>query len=145
MLQFLLLGGALLVVAPFAAMFMYNTVINPGVVREMKDDPEGDRARKVMLLTLPSGRELPVNYLREEGRVYAGADGRWWTELRDGYADVTVWIRGSTLEGRARAVLDDPDYTRDVFSRLRPDALPGFGRLIEILLDPDDPGGPIAK
>ena len=52
--------------------------------------PNGERARKVMLLTLPSGRELPVNYLREGDRVYAGADGRWWRELAAGNAPVTV-------------------------------------------------------
>ena len=142
MLQFVLLAVALIVVAPFAAMLVYNHVINPGVVREMREDPGGERARKVMLITLPSGRTLPVNFLREDGRVYVGADGRWWRELRDGHEDVTLWIQGETIPGRARAVLDDDDYTRDVFSRLRPDALPGFGRLIEVLLDPEDPGGP---
>ena len=145
MLQLLLLGAALIVVAPFAAMFMYNAVINPGVVEEMRADPQGERAQKVMLLTLPSGRVLPVNYLEEDGRVYAGADGRWWSELRDGHEPVEVWIRGETKPGRARTIMDDRDYTKDVFSRLRPDAMPGFGRLIEILLDPKDPGGPIAR
>jgi hypothetical protein len=118
---------------------------NPRVERELLADPEGARARKVMLLTLPSGRRLPVNYLREGGRVYAGADGRWWKELEGGPFDVTVWIRGETLAGRARAVRDDPAYTRDVFSRLRPKALPGFGTLVEIRLDPADPGGPAPR
>ena len=145
MLQLVLLGAAMLFAAPFAAMFVYNTVINPGVIEELRADPQGERAQTVMLLTLPSGRMLPVNYLEEDGRVYAGADGRWWTELRDGHEDVTVWIRGGTMEARARTVIDDPDYTKDVFSRLRPDAIPGFGRLVEILLDPDDAGGPIAR
>jgi hypothetical protein len=95
-----------------------------------------------MLLTLPSGRRIPVNYLREDGRIYAGADGRWWTELADGPRPVEVLVRGERLEGRARAVLDDPAYRRDIFSRLRPTAIPGFGTLVEIRLDPQDPGGP---
>ena len=38
-------------------------------------------ARKVMLITLPSGRTLPVNYLRDGDTVYAGADGRWWRDV----------------------------------------------------------------
>ena len=50
--------------------------VNPGVAEELRAEPDGDRAQKVMLLTLPSGREIPVNYLREGDRVYAGADGR---------------------------------------------------------------------
>ena len=33
------------------------------------------------------------------------------------------------------AVLDDPEYTRDVFKRLRPNAIEGFGTLVEVRLD----------
>ncbi len=124
---------------------IYGRVTNPAVERELLENPQGERAQKVMLLTLPSGRRLPVNYLQEDGRVYAGADGWWWKELRDGTFDVTVVVRGETLPGRARAVLDDPEYREDVFSRLRPTALPGTGTLVEILLDPKDPGGPVRR
>ena len=49
---------------------------NPRVARELTENPDGERAQKVMLLTLPSGREIPVNYLVQEGYVYAAADGR---------------------------------------------------------------------
>ncbi len=115
---------------------------NPRVAQELRDQPQGERARKVMLIRLPSGREIPVNYLREDGRLYAGADGRWWKELEGGHFPVEVYVQGEQLGARARAVRDDPAYEKDIFSRLRPTAVPGFGTLVEILLDPRDPGGP---
>ena len=134
---------ALLLVAMPLVFLVNARVSNPRVERELVEDPGGERARKVMLLTLPSGRTIPVNFLREDCRVYAGADGWWWKELREGSRDVTIFVQGETLEGRARAVLDAPAYEKDVFSRLRPKAIPGTGTLVEILLDPTDPGGPL--
>lgn len=107
---------------------------NPRTERELLENPDGERAARVMLLTLPSGRRLPINYLREGDLVYAGADGPWWKELRGAGFPVTLWIRGETLRGSARAVLDDSERTADVFSRLRPDAVEGFGTLVEIRL-----------
>ncbi|MGB0621600.1 MAG: hypothetical protein ACPGVZ_19230 [Myxococcota bacterium] len=138
-------GGVIvvLVVAMPLMIFVYGRMVNPGVEEELRSDPSGERAQKVMIITLPSGRQIPVNFLREDGRVYAGADGWWWKELREGPHEVTVFVRGETLSGRARAITDQPGYTKDVFRRLRPTALPGFGTLVEILLDPDDPGGPL--
>ena len=53
----------------------YEWIANPRVARELIEHPDGERARKVMLITLPSGRTLPVNYLRKDEFVYAGADG----------------------------------------------------------------------
>ena len=100
----------------------YNLVGNDRVAEELRSNPEGDRANVVMLLTFPSGRVLPVNYLREGNQVFAGADGRWWRSFRDGGIPVGVLIKGEQFAGKARVVLDDPDYTRDVFSRLRPTA-----------------------
>ncbi|MBB84007.1 MAG: hypothetical protein CL931_09395 [Deltaproteobacteria bacterium] len=138
-------GGVIVVfvVAMPLMIFVYGRMVNPGVEEGLRNDPSGARAQKVMIITLPSGRQIPVNFLREDGRVYAGADGWWWKELREGPHEVTVFVRGETLSGRARAITDQPVYTKDVFSRLRPTALPGFGTLVEILLDPDDPGGPL--
>ena len=133
------LGVLLLLVGGYAA--YTATIANPRVLAELRDSPTGERAKKVMLLSLPSGRTLPVNYLREDGRVYAGADGRWWKELDGERVAVTLLVQGEKLHGRALAIRDAPAYTRDVFSRLRPTAIPGFGTLIEILLDPGDPGG----
>ena len=109
-------------------------IANPHVVNELTVNPGGERAQKVMLLTLPSGRRIPVNYLRRDDMVYAGADGTWWREFVDGNVPVTVLIRGETLTGLARAVLDDPAYTQRTFAELRPNALEGFGTLIEIRL-----------
>jgi hypothetical protein len=132
--------GVLILALP--VVFYFQTKLgNPEVVKELIDNPQGEKALKVMLLTLPSGREIPVNYLREDGRVYAGADGRWWKELDGERVAVTLLVQGEKLHGRALAIRDAPAYTRDVFSRLRPTAIPGFGTLIEILLDPGDPGG----
>ena len=108
---------------------------NPRVVRELTEHPDGERARRVMLLSLPNGRRIPVNYLREDNMVYAGADGSWWKELIGDDFPVTLLVRGETLRGRARAVLDDPAYTQAVFKRLRPNALEGFGTLVEIHLE----------
>lgn len=123
-----------------AGFWFYSVQIaNPRTVRELLLDPDGERARRVMLITLPSGRRLPVNFLRERDLVYAAADGTWWKELVGDGFPVTLVVRGDTLSGRARAILDDPLRTKDVFTRLRPDALEGFGTLIEIELDPGSP------
>lgn len=132
----LLVAVALGFVAVGYAVFV-DRVGNPRVVRELMDDPDGARAQKVMLITLPSGRSLPVNYLREGGMVYAGADGRWWKELVGEGAPVTVLVRGEALAGHGRAIRDDPAYTKRIFAKLRPTAIPGTGTLVEIRLDGD--------
>lgn len=110
-------------------------IANPRVVRELLENPDGERAQRVMLLTLPSGSRIPVNFYREDAIVFAAADGRWWKELIGEDFPVTIVVRGETLAGRARAVLDDPSYTAEVFAKLRPDAIEGFGTLIEIRID----------
>ena len=62
------------------------------------------------------------------GCRWAGGGGRF----RSGDVPVTLFIKGQKLSGRARTVMDDPWYTRDVFERLRPNVpkwLPLVGRL----------------
>ena len=108
---------------------------NPRVVRELREDPQGERAKKVMLLTLPSGRAIPVNYLRDGDKVYAAADGRWWRELRGGGGRGSVLIRGETLSGHVRAELEDAALRDSVFERLRPTAPRFFGTMVVIDLD----------
>ena len=126
-----------LLIALLGGLALYGHFIaNPRVAQEIRSAPDGTRARETMLLTLPSGRELPVNYLHEGDRVFVGADGPWWRDVRDG-GQVAMLIRGQKLSGNARVILDDPTYTRDVFARLRPTApswLPDWlnGTLIEI-------------
>lgn len=110
-------------------------IINPGVVRELREEPDGERAKKVMLLTLPSGKAIPVNYLREGNSVYAAADFPWWYELKGGGGKGSVLIRGEELRGHMRAVVDDPPFREAVFGRLRPTAPLFFGTLIVIELD----------
>ncbi len=113
-----------------------NQVANPGVERELRENPDGERAGKVMLISLPSGRTLPVNYLRERDTVYAAADGRWWRELRGEGALVELLVRGETLAGQGRAIEDDPDHRAAIFDRLRPSAPKLFGTLVQIELAP---------
>jgi hypothetical protein len=126
----LVVAGLLTLVAGYLA--YVALVANPAVARELRDNPNGDRARKVMLITLPSGRTIPVNYLRDGDVVYAGADGRWWHELRGGGSAVQLLVRGETLTGNARAIEDDPDLRAAVFSRLRPTAVKFAGTLVQV-------------
>lgn len=114
-------------------------IANPHVVAELRDHPEGERAQRAMLLTLPDGQTFPVNYLREADTVYLGADGRWWRQLRGG-AIVTLLIRGEMLSGQAKPIENDQEYTNEVFARLRPNApawLPDWlnGVLVVVSLD----------
>jgi len=121
----LLVGGA----------FVYSWWTNPRVIRELREDPQGERAREVMLLTLPSGKALPVNYLRDGDTVYAAADFPWWRELRGEGGRASVLIRGETLHGQIRAVENDPELRSSVFARLRPTAPSWLGTLVVIELD----------
>ena len=121
----LLVGGA----------FVYSWWTNPRVIRELREDPQGERAREVTLLTLPSGKALPVNYLRDGDTVYAAADFPWWRELRGEGGRASVLIRGETLHGHIGAVEDDPKLRDSVFSRLRPTAPRWMGTLVVIELD----------
>jgi hypothetical protein len=133
--RIVLIAVAVLVLFVAGYLVYMTQITNPRVERDLIDNPDGKRARRVMLLTLPSGRRLPVNYLREGNLVFAGADGRWWKELVGEGLPVSLVVRGESLEGTGRAVLDDPAYSSDVFKRLRPDAFEGFGTLVEIQLD----------
>ena len=58
-------------------MFGYRLAsANTKVAKDLRLNPNGERAELVMLLTFQDGRELPVNYLREGDQVFVGADGR---------------------------------------------------------------------
>ncbi len=120
--------------------YAYMQIVgNPRVMAEVQAEPDGRRAQRVMLIDLPDGRTLPVNYLREDDMVYMGIDGLWWRQFQHGETPVRMLIRGESLAGLARAVLDDPERTRSVFTRLRPTApdwLPGRmgGVLVEVRL-----------
>jgi hypothetical protein len=139
--RLLLIVVALLGLGVFGYAIYSIYVVNPRVERALLEDPAGERASRVMLLTLPSGRRIPVNYLREGDRVYAGADGGWWSELEGDGVPVTVLVRGETLEGIGRAVQDDPEYRKRIFAKLRPNALEGFGTLVEIQLEASEASG----
>ncbi len=117
---------------------------NAQVAADIRANPDGERARKTMLLTLADGRMYPVNYLREGNLVFMGIDGLWWREFVDGSQPVKMHIRGQQFAGQARTILDDPDYTEAVFARLRPTVpewLPDWlnGKLVVITLDQTQP------
>jgi hypothetical protein len=118
--KWIILTIVVLAGAYFGLKAYFAIVANGKVTQELRADPQGERAALAMLLTFPDGRMFPVNYLREGNLVFAGADGRWWREFREGNVPVTVEIRGEVFSGKASVVLDDPHYTRDVFKRLRP-------------------------
>ena len=52
-LGIVLIGVAALLVG---SAFVYSWWMNPRVIRELREDPQGKRAQEVMLLTLPSGK-----------------------------------------------------------------------------------------
>ena len=144
MRKFKILAIVIVVLASLVCGYLYYSmaVINPRVAKEISSNPDGERAGIVGLFTLPSGRKLPANYLREGNKVFVGVDGRWWRELTGSEKQLSVLIRGESFKGTARVVLNEPDYTRDVFARLRPKApswLPAWlkGKLVVITLQPE--------
>ena len=115
----------------------YSLVVNPRVIEEIAKSPEGERAGIVTLLTFPDGKQIPVNYLQEGNLVFIGADGGWWREFDGEGIPVDLLIRGKIFKGHGKVVLDNPEYTHEVFARLRPNApswLPDWlnGKLIVI-------------
>lgn len=135
MLKWLGIGVVVLVLVVVGGAGAYSWFINPRVERELREDPHGERAKKVMLITMPSGRTFPVNYLREGNTVYAAADSPWWWELDPDGGRGSVFIKGEELPGTMHAVVDDPKRREDVFGRLRPTAPLIFGTLVVIDLD----------
>ena len=113
---------AALAVLVIAYAIYTRAVVNPRVAEELKSNPQGARAERAMLLTFPDGRVLPVNYLWEGNKVFAGADGRWWRAFQGDGAPVSVLVKGQTMSGHATLELDDRAYIDDIFSRLRPAA-----------------------
>ena len=120
----------------FAGLAAFQLMIqNPRVIAELREHPFGERAKKVMLLTLPSGKAIPINYLREGQTVYGAADFPWWRELRGGGGRGRVFIQGEDHEGHVRAVEDDAELRDAIFDRLRPTAPKWAGTLVVIDLD----------
>lgn len=112
---------------------------NEQVAQDIRDNPGGARAQRAMLIYLPDGRMYPVNYLHEGELVFMGIDGLWWRSFRGDGAEVEMLIQGQTYRGHGKVVLDDPEYVRDIFARLRPTVpkwLPDWlnGKLVVITL-----------
>ncbi|MFT7651327.1 MAG: hypothetical protein ACI9UU_000429 [Candidatus Azotimanducaceae bacterium] len=112
---------------------------NAAVAQDIESNPDGDRAKRAMLLYLEDDRMFPVNYLKEGNLVFVGIDGLWWREFEGQGAPVRLLIRGEQYHGHAKTVLDDPAYKEEIFARLRPTApewLPDWlnGKLVVIKL-----------
>ena len=86
----------------------FTQVVNPRVMHELQAEPDGERAQRVLRLTLPNGKTLPINYLREGETVYLGADFGWWKAIDASGTPVELLLRGQVRRGMARVVLDDP-------------------------------------
>ncbi len=139
----IILGVVLVLIALIGYRYSQIDAVNARVSQEIRDQPDGERALKSMIVTLQDGRVYPVNYLWEGDFVYMGIDGRWWREFTGDGQPVEMFVRGENYTGHAIAVLDDPERKADIFSRLRPTApswLPDFlnGKLVVIALDEPD-------
>lgn len=156
MLKWIFIGVVVLVLAFLIGQHLVmRFYVNDAVTRAILEEPDGQRARETMVVTLADGRVYPVNYLREGDLVFMGIDGTWWrsfrgagergtgvrgTGVRGTGVPVSLLIRGKTLTGHARVILDDPEYRDEIFARLRPDVpawLPDWlnGKLVVIALD----------
>lgn len=113
-------GLLVLVLAAAGYLALTRDATNARVAEEIRQNPDGERAAKTMLLTMADGRMYPVNYLHEGNKVFMGIDGLWWRDFVGEGQPVTMFIKGETYEGHAVTKLDDPAYIKDIFSRLRP-------------------------
>ena len=143
--KIILPGVVVLLIAGTVAMQWRGDTINARVMNEIRSDPFGERARKTMIATLEDGRVYPVNYLREDGRVYMGIDGLWWRVFRGGGSRVQMEINDRIVTGTGVVILDEPARVDDIFSRLRPTVpewLPRAlnGKLVEITPDTEQRG-----
>ena len=137
-------GVVVLLVVGTVAMKWRGDTVNTRVMNEIRSEPFGERARKTMIVTLDDGRVYPVNFLREDGRVYMGIDGLWWRVFQGEGSRVQMEINDQIVTGTGVVILDDPARVDDVFSRLRPTVpewLPRAlnGKLVEITPDAERP------
>ena len=139
------IGVVVLLVVVTVAMKWRGDTVNTRVMNEIRSEPFGERARKTMIVTLEDGRVYPVNFLREDGRVYMGIDGLWWRVFQGEGSRVQMEINDQIVTGTGVVILDDPARVDDVFSRLRPTVpewLPRAlnGKLVEITPDSERNG-----
>ena len=137
-------GVVVLLVVGTVAMKWRGDTVNTRVMNEIRSEPFGERARKTMIVTLEDERVYPVNFLREDGRVYMGIDGLWWRVFQGEGSRVQMEINDRIVTGTGVVILDDPARVDDVFSRLRPTVpewLPRAlnGKLVEITPDAEGP------
>lgn len=145
MARWLIIAAAVLVTLGVAGAIYNIKVVNARVVEKIKNEPNGERAGIVALLTFAGGKAIPVNYLQKGNLVFMGADGPWWrnfptTQEGGNGAPVELLIKGQTYQGLAKVELDDQAYIDEIFAELRPTVpewLPDWlnGKLVVIELD----------
>lgn len=121
---------ATLIILALGYVFYQTYIINPGIIRELEDNPQGKTAARVMLVNLPSDKILPVNYLLKHEKYWAGADGRWWRELREPGVNLSIMVAGKTIVVHAIAIEDDQKLTDEIFTELRPTAPRWVGAIL---------------
>ena len=100
-------GVVVLLVVGTVAMKWRGDTVNTRVMNEIRSEPFGERARKTMIVTLEDGRVYPVNYLREDGRVYMGIDGLWWRVFQGAGSRVQMEINDQIVTGTGVALGGD--------------------------------------
>ena len=105
MLKWLVIGATCVVLVVVAIPLAYSLWTNPRVADELRNDPDGERARKVMLISLPSGREMGALLLEPEqiGAYYGpNREQRELVRLGEGGAEMLIpWGERIGRDGRS--------------------------------------------
>lgn len=103
-------------------------------------------SKNVLLLTFTgrkSGKRytLPLSYVQSGDQLLLGTETPWWKNLR-GDVPVTIRLRGQHRSGRADVVTDEQGM-REAYRTILT-LYPGYGRFIDVALDPDGQPNPEA-
>lgn len=120
--------GLTIAISGFAVYQVY--FVNPKIVRELIENPEGKTAARVMLIDFPSGKRLPVNYLEKDDAFWAGADGPWWREFREPGLNISIFVKGASVNTHGVAIENDEQLTKKIFAELRPTAPDWVGAVL---------------
>lgn len=96
-------------------------------------------SKNVLLLSF-TGRKsnkrytLPLSYVQSGESLLLGTQTPWWKNLRGG-VPVTIRLRGEQRTGRADVITDERGM-REAYRTILT-LYPGYGRFIDMALDPD--------
>lgn len=118
-----------------AVMRVFNNV--PKLL--LRSPLHGLMSKNVLLLTFTgrkSGKRytLPLSYVQSGEQLLLGTETPWWKNLRGG-VPVTIRLRGEQRTGRADVVTDEHGM-REAYRTILT-LYPGYGRFIDVALDPD--------